>query len=248
MKLEELTKPLENGDRAIQFSIGFVNGFAKPAFGAISKSEVDNLVFSLLIEAGALDPKSQAFEIARDLNVTPAKARNLLFQWQLRNLDGGSALKDDLAAALGTVRFAKDGNHLAFGIESPLLREELRSRLKHMGVYADTSFSAEIVRLPATHFVEFLDSFLDVKAKKAMHQALIDDGQIKDKSFKAAAFRLMKGVTRRVAGEAGDELAEIFGAAVRGLVSGDADSVKIAVENIDIGVDIPADAEEQERE
>ena len=97
-----------------------------------------------------------------------------------------------------------------------------------------------------THFVEFLDSFLDEDAKKAMHQALINDGQIRDTSFKAAAKRLMIGVARRVAGEAGDELAEIFGGAVRGLVSGDADSVKNAVRNIDLGGDAPTNTQERE--
>ena len=237
MNLEKLTKPLEQRDKAKRFSIGLVEGFARPAFGAISKSEVDNLVFALLIEAGAFDPKSQAYEIARDLNVTPTKARNLLFQWQLRSLGDGSALKDDLIAALGTVRFAKEGNLLVFGIESPLLREELRSRLKHMGVYADASFSAEIVRLSVKHFAEFLDSFLDRETKKAMHRALIEDGQIKDKSFKAVAFRILKGVARKAAGEVGDELTDVFGEAVRGLVSGDADSVKRAVGSIELNDD-----------
>lgn len=237
MNLEKLTKPLEKRDRARRFAMGFVEGFTRPAFGAISKSEVDNLVFALLIEAGALDPKSQAYEIARDLNVTPAKARNLLFQWQLRTLGDGSALKADLISALGTVRFAKEGNLLVFGIESPLLREELRSRLKRMGVYADASFSAEIVRMSVKHFVEFLDAFLDQETKKTMHRALIKDGQIKDKSFKAVAFRILKGVAKRAAGEAGDELTDLFGDAVRALVSGDADGVKSAMEGIELDDD-----------
>ena len=153
MNLEKLTKPLEKADLAKLFSRKFVEGFTKPAFGAISKTEVGNIVFSLLIEIGVLDPKSQAYEIARDLNVTPAKARNLLFQWQPRGLGDGAALKDDLIAALRTVRFAKEGNLLVFGIESPLLREEIRARLKCMGVYADTSFSSELVRPSVKHFV-----------------------------------------------------------------------------------------------
>ena len=234
MNLEKLTKPLEETDLARQFSQKFVEGFARPAFGAISKTEVDNLVFGLLIEIGALDPKSQAYEIARDLNVTPAKARNLLFQWQLRSMGDGTALKDDLIAALRTVKFAKEGDLLVFGIESPLLREELRSRLKRMGIYADASFSTEIVRLSVKHFADFLDAFLDQEIKKAVHEALIKDGQIKDKSFKAVAFRILKGVAKKAAGEVGDELADLFGEIVQGLVSGDADSVKGAVEGIDL--------------
>lgn len=230
-----MTKPLEKVDHAKLFSRKFVEVFAAPAFGAISKTEVDNLVFALLIEVGALDPKSQVYEIARDLNVTPAKARNLLFQWQLRSVGDGTALKDDLMAALKSVRFANEGNLLIFGIESPLLREELRSRLKRMGVYADASFSSEIVRFSVKHFVEFLDVLLDKETKKAMHQALIKDGQIKDKSFKAVAFRVLKGAAKRAAGEVGGELTDLFGEAVRGLITGNPDDVKNAVDGIDLG-------------
>lgn len=235
MEIEKLTKPLEKVDHAKLFSRKFVEVFAAPAFGAISKTEVDNLVFALLIEVGALDPKSQVYEIARDLNVTPAKARNLLFQWQLRSVGDGTALKDDLMAALKSVRFANEGNLLIFGIESPLLREELRSRLKRMGVYADASFSSEIVRFSVKHFVEFLDVLLDKETKKAMHQALIKDGQIKDKSFKAVAFRVLKGAAKRAAGEVGGELTDLFGEAVRGLITGNPDDVKNAVDGIDLG-------------
>ena len=234
MNLEKLTKPLEDPSQAKLFSRKFIEVFSTPAFGAISKTEVDNLVFGLLIEVDALDPKSQVYEIARDLNITPAKARNLLFQWQLRSMGDGVTLKDDIVAALRSVRFTNEGNILVFGIESPLLREELRSRLKRMGVYPDASFSSEIVRLSVEHFVEFLDSFLDKKKKAAMHQALIKDGQMKDKNFKAVAFRILKGIAKKLVGEGVDELGNPFGDAVQGLMTDDADSVKAAIDGIDL--------------
>jgi hypothetical protein len=238
MDLKKLTKPLEDTDTAKRFCRRFIEVFAVPAFGAISKAEIDNLVFELLIDAKVIKSTSQVFEIARDLNVTPAKARALLFQWQLRNLGGGSALKSDLIAALNSVRFAKDGAFIVFGVESPLLREELRSRLKRMGVYADASFSTEMVRLSVKHFVEFLDAFLDEGEKRKMHGALIKDGQLKDSSFKAVAFRILKGVAKKAAGEVGGELTDLFEKAVQGILSGDADSVKKAVETIDLDDEI----------
>ena len=67
-----------------------------------------------------------------------------------------------------------------------------------------------------------------------MHRSLIKDGQIKDKSFKALAFRILKGVATKAAGEVGDELTDLFGEIAQGLVSGDANSVKGAVEGIDL--------------
>ncbi len=225
MDIEKLLTPLEDDENAKEFSKNFVRVFASPTFGAISKTEVDNLVFGLLVKAGALDPKSQVYEIARDLNVTPAKARNLLFQWQLRSMGNGDNLKIDLVAALKSVRFANDGDLLSFGVESPLLREELRSRLKRRGVFADTSFSSEIIRISVEHFVEFLDDFLDDVEKKKMYQALIKDNQLKDTSFIATACRILKSVAEKAAGKAGAELTDLFGEAVRGLITDNADIV-----------------------
>jgi hypothetical protein len=234
MDLEKLTKPFETADQARRFSRRFVEAFATPAFGAISKTEIDNLVFALLVDVGALEPNAQVYEIARDLNVTPAKARNLLFQWQLRSMGDGAALKDDLMTALTSVRFANEGNLLVFGIESPLLREELRSRLKRMGVYADASFSSEMVRLSVKHFVDFLDVFLDKETKESTHRALIRDGQVTDKSFKAVAFRILKGIAKKAAGEVGDEVTDLFGDAVRGFMTGNADGVKDVIGGLDL--------------
>lgn len=234
--MDKLLTPLKDSENAMKFSEDFIKSFADPAFGAISKTEVDNLVFRLLVDAGALSPKSQVYEIARDLNVTPAKARNLLFQWQLREMAKGDVLKNDLIEALMSVRFSKDGDLLSFGVESPLLREELRSRLKHLRIYADASFSSEIIRISVDHFVEFIDDFLGDTEKKEMHQALINDNQLKDNSFKAVASRILKGVAKKAAGDAGAELTDLFGEVVRGLITGNADSVTKAVDGIDLDV------------
>ena len=233
MKYDKLAMALKKPENAKQFASGFVDVFMSPAFGAISKTEVDNLVFGLLVEVGAIDSKAQIYEIARDLNVTPSKARNLLFQWQLRSMGEGNDLKSDLIESLKSVRFSKDGDFLVFGVESPLLREELRSRLKRLGVYADTSFSSEVIRISLKHFVEFLAVLLTEKEKQTVRKALVKDGLMKDKSFKAVAFRLLKGVAKKAAGEVGGELTDIFGEAIRGLVAAEVNDVTESVKNID---------------
>ena len=234
MDKNKLIKPLDDNENAKQFSKKFIEPFATPAFGAISKTEVDNLVFGLLVEVGALDPKSQVYEIARDLNVTPAKARNLLFQWQLRSMGSGDVLKNELADALTSIRFANDNNYLSFGIESPLLREELRSRLKYLGIYADASFSPEIIKISIRHFVDFLDRFHDADTKDKMIRALIKDKHLKDTSFKAVTCRVIGGVAKKVGGEAGAEVTDFIGGVVRGFIKGDDDSVAEAADDIDL--------------
>ena len=216
--IAKLTKVFEDPEKSKAFAVNFVQGFTTPAFGAISKTEMDSLVFALLIEAGAINPESQVFEIARDLKVTPAKARNLLFQWQLRG-DDQHRLQEELESALRHVRFTKDGGKIEFGVESPLLREELRSAVKRQGVYPDASFSPELVRVPVEQFADALDSLVDEGSKKAIVDALAEDGTLKAKTFGAIARRLLTDLVKAQVGDAAGE-------AVQGLVSGNFQLVK----------------------
>lgn len=216
-------------EKAQTFARDFLKLYTYPAFGAISKSEVDNLVFRLLTEVGAVNPNGPIYKIAKDLNITPQRARNLLFQWQMRMTKDDDVLREQLAECLSSVRFAKDGDLLSFGIESPLLREEMRARLKEMGVYADSSFASEIVRLPVERFVEFLDDFLPAQHKENMREALVRDKQIADVSFKGIATAVLKKVATRAIGKIGDELVdgalEEAGELISGLIKGDGEKV-----------------------
>ena len=218
MKIDKLLKPLEDDKKAKDFAREFISVFSFPAFGAISKAEVDNLVFGLLIEAGALKSNSQIYEIARDLNVTPAKARNLLFQWQLRSVDNEDKLDEALKTALTSVRFTSNSGLLTFGVESPLVREELRSRLKSKGIFPDSSFSSDIIKVSVEHFVEFLDTLVDDAAKKKIREALLKDKQIKDDSFKSLVIEAVKDVGKKAVGQGTTELA---GKLVQAIFDGD---------------------------
>lgn len=210
---------------AQKFAAVFADAYLMPAFGARSKSEIDLLVLTSLIEAGALDPTAPIYEIARAFNLTPARVRNLIFNWQLRSTAAGFDLKAALVAALGRTRFAKDGAYLAFGIESPLLREEIVARLKAKGVFSDATFAREIVRLPVDAFVEFLDDLVDPAAKKAFKAKLVKDKQLADKSFTAVAKGVLGKLAEKVAGEAGKDIAG-------GLVEGAKDVLAPATEQV----------------
>jgi hypothetical protein len=148
---------LAKSANAIKFSDRFVSGYTPPAFGARSKAEIDLLVFICLIEARAIDPEAPVYDIARALNITPTRVRSLIFNWQLRTTSKENDLRPDLVAALKKTRFSSDGTFLTFGVESPLLKEEIIARLKRKGVFSDASFAKEIVRLPVDAFVEFLE-------------------------------------------------------------------------------------------
>jgi hypothetical protein len=71
-----------------------------PAFGARSKFEIDLLVFTCLIEAGAIDPDASVYGIARALNIPPVRVRNLILNWQLRSTPYQGDLRVAIVAAL----------------------------------------------------------------------------------------------------------------------------------------------------
>jgi hypothetical protein len=217
-----LSKPAN----AAKFTRAFIAGYTSPAFGARSKTEVDLLVFASLIEAGAIDSKAPEYEIARALNITPARVRNLILNWQLRSTPAQSDLRGAIVEALKKTRFSNDGKLLTFGVESPLLKEEVTARLKRKGVFPDASFSKELVKLPADAFVEFLEEIVDDETKKQVRATLVKDKQIPDTSFKALATGVLVALGEKAAGEAGgalaDTAAEKAASFLIGLLTGDA--------------------------
>jgi hypothetical protein len=204
----DIKAALSKPSNATKFTSAFVAAYLSPAFGARSKGEVDLLVFSSLIEAGAIDPEAQEYDIARALNITPARARALILNWQLRSTPAQSDLRAAIKEALKKTRFSNDGKLLTFGIENPLLKEEITARLKRKGVFPDASFSRELVKLPADAFVEFLDDIVDEETKKQVRATLVKDKQIPDTSFKALATGVLVTLGKKAAGEVGGALAD----------------------------------------
>ena len=158
----------------------------------------------------------------------------MLLNWQLRSTPAHGDLREAIVAALKRTRFSNDGRLLTFGVESPLLKEEITARLKRKGVFTDASFSKELVKLPVEAFVEFIDDVVDDKTKKQVKITLVKDSQFPDRSFKALATGVLSKLAEKVAGEAGKEIAgELVGSVgksatektvgfVIGLLTGDA--------------------------
>ena len=203
----EIKAALSKPANAAKFTGAFIAAYITPAFGARSKAEIDLLVFSCLIEANAIDPEAPEYEIARALNITPARVRNLILNWQLRSTPPQRDLRSAIIKALKKTRFSNDGRLLTFGVESPLLKEEITARLKRNGIFSDASFSKELVKLPADAFVDFLDEIVDDETKKQVKATLVKDKQIPDTSFKALATGVLVNLGKKVAGEAGGAIA-----------------------------------------
>lgn len=165
--LAGLKTRLSDDAAAAAFGKGFAKGYFSQAFGALPKTEVDFLVFRLLIETGVLSQHAPIYELARNLNITPAKARNLLFQFQLRTMSEAD-VDDSIIIAVTTAKFSVDGQRLSFGIESPLIRSAIDARSKTKGVFAEISLSGDILSVPIGQLGDFFEAFLSEAQAKAL--------------------------------------------------------------------------------
>jgi hypothetical protein len=204
--------------------LSFVEAYLSPAFGSLPKSEIDLLVFSSMIKAGALTPSAPIYDIARAFNITPTRVRSMILNWQLRTYQSGFDLKPALIEALGKTRFTKDGTYMAFGIESPLVREAIIAGLKAKGVFADASFSREIVRLPVHAFVDFLDGLVDKDTQKSFLEKMVKDKVLEDTTFAGIAKGVLSKLVKKVAGDAlGDAVADEVKGFLISLLKGEVD-------------------------
>jgi hypothetical protein len=149
--------------KKLLFASTYLTGLSRAPLGSLSKSELDYLAFVALVDAGVISVDAPAFDLAQQLEVTPAKVSTFVYQYRVRTQSPSSQL-DDLADALVLVSIPADGN-VVLNVEDRYWRETLIARLKAVGVYTDTSFNRERVSVPADKFAHVLTAVFGDRAK-----------------------------------------------------------------------------------
>ena len=75
-----------NEDNAKESLIRIFEAYLEPSFGAMPKRDIDLLLFSELCNLGVLS-KSDLFDVISKLKITRQKARNLIYESQLRAVE-----------------------------------------------------------------------------------------------------------------------------------------------------------------
>jgi hypothetical protein len=141
-----------------RFAELFRERYLSSPFASLTKGETDYVLFSCLVDSGYLDRTDPVFTIAQKLRVTPTKAKNLLYQYDLRTMnDRESDQTAALASAIVVVGFTESDDSekeiLTLGIENAYLRDVLIARLKKAGVFTDTRFNRELIQVKLYRFV-----------------------------------------------------------------------------------------------
>ncbi len=205
----------------------FLNGFCTPAFGALPKSEIELLVLRYLEKVGAIGSEPEVYELVSKLKVTRMKARNLIYERELRRLSP-SELDDRVKSLLKRPLIQKAGEQFVLEVENPLVSDHLRSRVQKLGYVSDGSFSPSIVKLPLDAIVALLDYYIEENQQEDVKQALVAAGA-PDSSFKGVLKSVLKKVGSRLASESGeallDKASEYIGPIVDAVAAGLTDKI-----------------------
>lgn len=205
--------------------IRFMKIYMAPAFGSISKRDLDISLFMELQELGLIDKNPEIYELVSDLRVTRAKARNLLYEAKLRS-SSDEDLDLELKELLQKPLFLKDNEKVGIEIENPYLIDHLRYKLKKMNHITDGSFSPELVKLTTDAFIDLFKSYLPEKSEKKIIKALVDSGVVGDKSFAGVMTSIMKKLGSKVADKAGSEVAESIVDYLGPIINGNIKTIK----------------------
>ena len=179
-----------------------------PAFGAVSKRELELALFEMLRELGVIERKASLFSLMTELRVTRAKASQLLFDIEVRSRGhDADGLDEEIRLAFTETKFLKDGDLFVLEIENPLVQAHLRNRLRELGHVSDASFNSALVRMSLDAATDIMIDLIEADRRAAVKQALVAAGA-PDSSIKGVLKGALKSLGKKFAGEAGDQLAE----------------------------------------
>lgn len=205
MDLEQILQ--DAGDaRAARALKTLLERFLDPAFGALPKSEIELLLLGALEEVGAVSTEPGVYELVSKLRVTRTKARNLIYERELRRLTPAE-LDARVRNLLKRPIIQKSGDQFVLEVENPLVSDHLRSKVQALGHVSDGSFSPSIVKLPLDAVVALIELYIPENQRAPVKAALIAAGA-PDASFKGVLKAVLKKVAGKVASDTGEALLE----------------------------------------
>ena len=208
----------------------FLIGYSSPSFGSLPKAEVDQLVLELLSDLGVVKDTPSAYELTSKLRITSARARNSIYLRELRKSTREN-LQQKFIEVLRHPRVGKDGDFFVLDVESPVLRDFIKSRIRELNYVSDSTFSAENIRLPISAFVALIESALSDSEKVEAKKALVAAGA-KDKSIAGFLTTGLRTIGERFAGEFGADAMEEVSDLITATLSRNASKLK----DIDLSV------------
>ncbi len=151
-----------------------IKEYLSPSFGSMSKRDFDILLFTKLQELELFDEKQGIYDIVSSLKITRIKARNLVYESNLRKMQNKN-LDEELREIFKSPKFLKENDKIMLEIDNPYLIDYLRFKLKQNGDITDGSFSPEIVKLTLESYVKLYKTLVFSKEEVSENELLKND-------------------------------------------------------------------------
>lgn len=224
MEIEKIVKSSKGKDAALN---SYLSQFLNPAFGALPKSEIELLNLELLISLGAISAEPAEYEMVSNLRITRSKARKLIYERELRR-SSSDDLDRKTIELLKYPILQKNGDLFVLEVESPLLSDHLRAKIRSLGFVSDGSFSPTIVKLPLEAIGALIEEYLGKKEIEKVRRELISAGA-PDTSFTGVLRAVARKLASKVATDSGEALVEHVSGIMAPIVEGTIDTISSKV-------------------
>ena len=182
----------------------------QPVFGSAKTIEHEVAAFQALQRAALLDSDSvDEFTLVKQLRITRAKARNLLYAVALRQPDAERDFPSALRQLLLKPRIHLDpsGRIVSLEVVDPFLMDQVRELLRRQGFLSDGSFSGSIAKMSPQAFAALLQEAIPPEQRSKIQRLLRKQG-LQGKDWTSLMVGLIGRIGEQMAGAAGGELGQ----------------------------------------
>lgn len=170
---------------SIEHSEGFVLDFLKEyladGIGAMPKKEIDILVMNLLMKYAGLAEKGNQ-ELSILLQSPVSRIKNLRYEARLKYPPDADYVKREFLYTLARSQLDFEKDKIVFLIEDEYLRQSIHGRLKSRGMFADSSFNTELIKIDEKFLKAVIAEFYGEKVAEDFQSGFDDmKAQLRDK-------------------------------------------------------------------
>lgn len=187
--------------------IKILDSYLNPAFGSLSKRDIDLLLFMKLQEINYIDKNADIYDLVSKLRITRSKARNLLYESKLRS-STEEHLDKELIEILSWPIIENQTNTIKIEIDNPYLRDHLKAKMKKLRLLSDGSFSQEIITFNSTSLSILIEKLIPDDRKAIILRDFERKGYIDGSTLSKLIKSIFGNIGKKALGKFGEELGE----------------------------------------
>jgi hypothetical protein len=174
------------------FTNKFLEEYLSNGMATMSKREIDILMMHLLLEYCNLSNMSN-YDLSLMLKLSETRVKSLRYEARLKYPTPENYVEREFLIVLGRAKFELDKSDktnvekmkISFVIEDNFLRQAIQGKLKARGMFADTSFNSEIVRVESGFLLSIIDDIYGEARSSEFKEAIKQFSKADQKSLAA---------------------------------------------------------------